>query len=343
LGWDDDIHWIDHCGRFASSFSLEFASVLTTSARLFRVLSHLQVPGVHSGAALARELGVSARTIRSDVAALRELGYGIEAVPGVAGGYELGPGKRLPPLLLDDDEVVAIALGLTSSGALAGSDLAVASMRALSKIIAMLPARLRPRLSTLAHTTVALPARGAPVASEDLQAIASAIQRHEQLRFTYATTAAAETEREVEPYRLALRAGRWYLLAWDPLRDDWRTFRVDRMRLKMASGRRFAKREEPTEGFDAYLVRHLESATWQRRYRVRLAAPAGVIRERAPISVEVTADGPEACIVTVGSDSAAAVARYLSWWEVPFSVLDSDELKAEVRLLAERYSEAAKA
>jgi hypothetical protein len=98
---------------------------------------------------------------------------------------------------------------------------------------------------------------------------------------------------------------------------------------------------EPTEGFDAYLVKHIESATWQHRYRVRLAAPATVIRERAPSSVEVTADGPAACIVTVRSDSAAAVARYLSWWEVPFTVLDSAELTTEVRLLAERYAQAA--
>ena len=334
------MNWIGNCGRFPSAV-LDFASVLTTSARLFRLLSHLQVPGVHSGAALASELGVSTRTVRSDIAALRELGYGIDAAPGVAGGYQLGPGKRLPPLLLDDEEVVAIALGLTSSGALAGWDLAVASMRALSKIISMLPSRLRPRLSTLAHSTVALPSRNAPVASEDLQAIATAIQRHEHLRFTYSATTDTETEREVEPYRLALRAGRWYLLAFDPLRDDWRTFRADRMRLKMATGRRFVRRDEPAEGLDAYLAKHLESATWQRRYRVRLAASASIIRERAPSSVEVTADGPEACIVTVGSDSAAAVARYLSWWEVPFTVLDADELKSEVRLLAERYSQAA--
>ena len=296
---------------------------------------------MHSGAALATELGVSTRTVRADIAALRELGYRIDAAPGVAGGYQLGPGKRLPPLLLDDDEVVAIALGLTSSGALAGSDVAVASMRALSKIIAMLPSRLRPRLSTLAHSAVALPSRSTPVASETLQAIATAIQRREQLRFTYSAASNAQTARVVEPYRLALHAGRWYLLAWDPLRDDWRTFRVDRVRLKTSNGRRFAARDEPPEGFDAYLAKHLESATWERRYRVRLAAPARVIRDRAPVSVEVTADGPEACIVTVGSDNAAAVARYLSWWEVPFNVLDSDELKTEVRLLAERYSQAA--
>jgi predicted DNA-binding transcriptional regulator YafY len=315
--------------------------VLTTSARLLRLLSHLQVPGVHSGEALANELGVSTRTVRSDIAALRELGYQIDAAPGVAGGYQLGSGKRLPPLLLDDDEVVAIALGLTSSAALAGSEVGVASMRALSKIVAMLPSRLRPRLTTLAQSAVSLPSRHAPVASETLQAIAAAIQRREQLRFTYSTASEAQTEREVEPYRLALRTGRWYLLAWDPLRNGWRTFRADRVQLKTPNGRRFVARGEPPEGFDAYLVKHIESATWQQRYRVRLAAPASMIRERAPISVEVTADGPGSCIVTVGSDSVAAVARYLSWWEVPFTVLDSDELKTEVRLLAKRYAQAA--
>jgi predicted DNA-binding transcriptional regulator YafY len=320
---------------------LRLSPVLTTSARLLRLLSQLQVPGVHSGEALARELGVSTRTVRYDIAALRELGYRIDAAPGVAGGYQLGSGQRLPPLLLDDDEVVSIALGLTSSAALGGSDIAAAATRALSKIIAMLPSRLRPRLATLAHTAVAVPVRSAPVASETLQAIATAIQRREQLRFTYSASSGSETEREVEPYRLALLTGRWYLLAWDPRRGDWRTFRVDRVRARRPNGRRFVGRAEPAEGLDAHLIKHIESATWQHRYRVRLAAPATVIRERAPMSVEVTADGADACIVTVGSDNAAAVARYLSWWEVPFTVLDSAELKTEVRLLAERYARAA--
>lgn len=315
--------------------------MLTTSARLLRLLSHLQVPGTHTGGALAARVGISVRTLRSDIATLRELGYPVEAVPGVAGGYRLGSGNRLPPLLLDDEETVAVALGLTVSVTHAVTNTAEASMRALSKVLTMLPSRLRPRLAALARATTSVPAAVAPVSSDTLSAIAAAVQARERFRFAYHAANGLETHREVEPYRVVLRAGRWYLVAWDPAREDWRTFRVDRLRVKTPNGRRFIDRPEPDGGFEAFLTRTVESASWQQRYRVRLAAPAGVIRERAPISVSVEPDGTQACIVTVGSDSAAAVARYLSWWEVPFEVLDSPELMTEVRLLADRYSAAA--
>lgn len=315
--------------------------MLTTSARLFRLLARLQMPGSHTGTALAAQLEVSPRTVRNDIAALRELGYPIHAVPGVAGGYRLGSGSRLPPLLLDDEEAIAVTLGLTAAAAHTATDTAEASVRALSKIIAMLPARLRPRLATLARATATPPIHTAPVPSDTLQAIAAAIQAREQLRFGYQAVSGTESYREVEPYRLVLRAGRWYLLAWDCARDDWRTFRVDRIVVRTPNGRRFNARPAPPGGFEKFVVKHLESAAWQQRYRVRLGAPADVIRARAPLAVDVTPDGRNACIVTVGADSPAWVARYLSWWNAPFEVLDSAELLAEVRVLAERYTDAA--
>lgn len=314
--------------------------MLSTSARLLRLLSQLQVPGPHTGGALATRLGVSARTVRTDVATLRELGYPIEAVPGVAGGYRLGSGNRLPPLLLDDDEAVAVALGLTLSPEHALADTGEASVRALSKILAMLPNRLRPRLASLAGTTSSAPVRRVAVATDTLRSIAAAIQVREHLRFAYLDAAGEESHREVEAYRLILRAGRWYLVAWDGSRDDWRTFRIDRMRVKTPNGRRFTARPEPPEGFEQLLTRSVETAPWRTRYRVRLKASATEIRARAPISVDVEPDGAGACIVTVGSESAASVARYLSWWETDFEILDSPELLAEVRLLAERYGTA---
>jgi predicted DNA-binding transcriptional regulator YafY len=307
--------------------------VLSTSARLLRLLSHLQVPGIHRGSVLAARLGISVRTLRSDIAALRELGYPVHAVPGVAGGYRLGSGNRLPPLLLDDEEAVAVAMGLSLSAAHGLADTADASVRALSKVLAMLPDRLRPRLASLARATCSAPTGRAAVATDTLQAIAAAIHAQEQLRFAYRDASGVESHREVEAYQLILRAGHWYLLAWDATRDDWRTFRIDRTRVKKPNGKRFTARPEPDEGFEHLLVRSLETAPWNTRYRVRLNAPAAAI--------DVEPDGTNACIVTVGSESAASVARYLSWWETDFEILDSPELLSAVGLLAQRYKAAA--
>lgn len=314
--------------------------MLSTSARLLRLLSHLQVPGTHTGAELAARLGVSARTLRTDIATLRELGYPVHAVPGVAGGYRFGSGKHLPPLLLDDDEAVAVAMGLSLSAAHGLADTADTSARALSKVLAMLPNRLRPKLASLAGATSSAPIGRTSLGIDALQPIASAIQAREQLRFAYRDAAGSESRREVEAYRLMLRAGRWYLLAWDATREDWRTFRVDRMRVNTPNGRRFTARPEPDDGFEHLLVQSIQTAPWHTRYRVRLKAPTADIRARAPIAVDVEPDGEDACIVTVGSETAASVARYLSWWEADFEILDSAELTDEVRLLAERYTAA---
>jgi predicted DNA-binding transcriptional regulator YafY len=305
--------------------------VLTTSARLLRLLAQLQVPGDHTGPSLAAELGVSVRTLRNDVATLRELGYPVGASPGVAGGYRLGSGSRLPPLLLDDDEAMAVTLGLILAASHGLSDTADSSMRAFSKVVALLPSRLRPRLESLAGATLNAPLGSPSVATDMLPPIAAAIHAREQLRFSYHDASGTQTRREVEPYRLVLRGARWYLLAWDLERDDWRTFRVDRLRVKVPNGRRFRPRPDPEGGFEGFVVRALETAPWQSRHRVRLLAPAEVIRERAPASVEVEPDGDEACVVTVGSDDAAMVAKYLAWWDAPFEVLDSPELLAQVR------------
>ncbi len=316
--------------------------MLTTSARLLRLLAALQVPGDHTGPSLADELGVSVRTVRNDVATLRELGYPVGASPGVAGGYRLGSGSRLPPLLLDDDEAMAVTLGLILAASHGLSDTAESSMRAFSKVVAQLPSRLRPRLEALAGVMVNAPLGSPAVATDSLPPIAAAIHAREQLRFTYRDASGSETHREVEPYRLVLRGARWYLLGWDVGRDDWRTFRVDRLRVKVPNGRRFRPRPDPEGGFEGFVVRALETASWQQRYRVRLLAPAAVIRGRAPASVEIEPDGEDACVVTVGSDSAAMVAKYLAWWDAPFEVLDSPELLAEVRLLAQRYADASR-
>jgi predicted DNA-binding transcriptional regulator YafY len=318
-----------------------FRRMLTTSARLLELLAQLQLPADNSGPALARRYGVSVRTVRNDVAALRELGYPVEGRPGVAGGYRLGAGTRLPPLLLDEEEAVAIGLGLTIAANSGIEDAAGASLRALVKFLGMLPAPLRRRLEALTTAAGSVPGQVVPVAATTLEAIAAAVRDSTRVRFEYQGRTGV-SHREAEPYRLLLRGGRWYLLAWDIARDDWRSFRVDRMRLKTPGGRRFTTRAAPEGGFEAFLTRAIETMSWADRYRVRLSVPADHARARAPLSVQVEPDGPDACIVTVGSESPAAVARYLSWWEAPFEVLDSPELLAEVRVLAERYGRAAR-
>lgn len=315
--------------------------MLSASARLLRLLALLQLPGAHTGSELAARLGVSSRTLRNDIAALRELGYTVHAAPGVAGGYRLGlSGNHLPPLLLDDEEAVAVAIGLSLSTGHGLADLGDPSARALNKLLAMLPSRLRLRMGAIADATSSPPVREATLAADALWPIAAAIHDRERLRFAYRDASGSASHREVEAYRLVQRAGRWYLLAWDIARDDWRIFRVDRMKVKTPNGRRFPPRPEPEGGLEDLLVRSLQTAPWRKRFRVRLNAPAAQIRERAPMAVDVEADGENACIVTVGSETAASVARYLSWWEADFEILDSPELLAEVRLLAERYRKA---
>src|SRR5215475_4349332 len=191
----------------------EDRSMLETSARLLRLLSLLQARRDWTSAELAARLGVTTRTIRNDVGRLRGLGYPVEARPGVAGGYRLGTGGALPPLLLDDDEAVAVAVGLRTAASGSVTGIEEASVRALAKLQQVLPARLRRRVSALQSYALPMPARGPRVDPETLTLIAGACRDHERLRFDYRTHAGATGRRLVEPYRLVLERQRWYLVA----------------------------------------------------------------------------------------------------------------------------------
>src|SRR6266568_1851332 len=198
-----------------------------TAARLLRLLSLLQARRDWTSSELATRLGVTTRTIRNNVDRLRGLGYPVDARPGVAGGYRLGSSGALPPLLLDDDEAVAVAIGLrtAASGSIAGIE--ETSARALAKLQRVLPARLRHRVSAYQASTLHTPSPATLVDPDVLTAIASACRDHERLRFDYRTHSGTSSRREVEPYRLVNDRRRWYLVAWDADRYDWRTFRVD--------------------------------------------------------------------------------------------------------------------
>lgn len=316
--------------------------MLETSARLLRLLSLMQARRHWTGGQLAERLGVSTRTVRNDVERLRALGYPVEATPGVAGGYRLGVGAALPPLLLDDDEAVAIAIGLraAASGGVAG--MAETTVRALAKLEGLLPARLRHRVSTLAAATVSMPARGPTVDPDTLTAIAGAARDRRRLRFDYTGHDGGTAVRDTEPHRLVHNGQRWYLVAWDVGRAGWRTFRVDRLTPRPPTGPRFAPREPPAADLAAYVAEGAGTAMWRYRARVTVHAPADAVRVRLPAGVTVTATGPRGCVVDVGADSAEMLAFYvgLIGADVTVDPAESPELTRAMVTLADRYRRA---
>lgn len=231
-----------------------FRAVTDTPARLLRLLSLLQARHEWPGSELAERLEVSPRTIRRDVDRLRGLGYPVEASLGAAGGYRLGAGQAIPPLLLEDDEAVAIVVGLRTSASHAVEGIEEASMRALTKLQQILPSRLRHRVDALVTATSPIPAGSTPIVDIDtLTTVAAAVSSGQTLRFHYLAADDTETRRHVEPHRLVPTRRRWYLVAFDPERADWRVFRMDRLSHPLATGVRFPTRELPFEDAAAYV------------------------------------------------------------------------------------------
>jgi predicted DNA-binding transcriptional regulator YafY len=316
--------------------------MLETSARLLRLLSLLEARRDWTGPQLAERLGVTTRTVRNDIERLRNLGYPVDAAPGVSGGYRLGMGATLPPLLLDDDEAVAVAIGLRTAAGGAVTGIEESSVRALAKLERLLPSRLRHRIGTLAATIVALPGSGAPVDAGTLTVIAAACRDHERLRFGYHAHDGADTVRVAEPHRLASSGRRWYLLAWDVGRQDWRTFRVDQMDLRLPAGPRFTPRHMPDEEVADRLSRGLATATWRYGARVTVDAPAAEISDRLPAAITVESAGPGTCVIEAGSDTPHMLALYLGMLDADFRVDESaaPELAGHLRALSARYARA---
>ncbi|MFF5083496.1 helix-turn-helix transcriptional regulator [Actinoplanes sp. NPDC000266] len=294
---------------------------MDTAARLLRLLSLLQSRRDWTGPSLAERLGVTTRTIRHDIGRLRSLGYPVDARPGVAGGYRLGTGSALPPLLLDDDEAVAVAVNLRGA--------------ALTKLEQLLPPHLRHRVRAVQSAALLLPSPGPPVDPDVLTHIAYACQEHERLRFDYRDHAGLVSRRDAEPYRLVHDQRRWYLLAWDPGRDDWRTFRADRMTLHTPNGPRFTPRPVPPS---PDVARGLREATWRYRARVIVHAPAAHVRSRLPVATEIEPLAEDRCAFTPGSDNPEMLALWLGFLGADFEVVDAPELLAAVRALAARYA-----
>ena len=314
---------------------------METSARLLRLLSLLQARRDWTSAELATRLGVTTRTVRNDMGRLRGLGYPVDGRRGVAGGYRLGSRGALPPLLLDDDEAVAVAVGLrtAASGSIAGIE--ETSVRALVKLQQVLPSRLRHRVSAFRTSMLPVPSPDPQVDPDVLTVIASACRDHERLRFDYRTHSGAASRRSVEPYRLVNDRRRWYLVAWDTDRGAWRTFRVDRMEPRPPAGPHFVPRSlPPDEEVAAQVARGVGEATWQYRARVIVHTPAAYVRGRLPIPVEVEPLGEDRCVFEPGSDHPEMLAIYLGMLDADFTIVDAPELVDALRKLTGRYQRA---
>lgn len=315
--------------------------MVETSARLLRLLSLLQTRREWSGADLARRLGVSARTVRRDVDRLRGLGYPVDAEPGTGGGYRLGAGAELPPLLLDDDEAVAVAVGLRTAAGHGIEGIGETSVRALAKLEQVLPHRLRRRVGALNAVTVPM-LRGAREDAVDpavLTELAHLCRDAERLRFAYRDHDGAESRRTVEPHRLVCTEHRWYLVAWDLDRADWRTFRVDRIAPRPPHGPRFVPRDPPAEDLAAYVSQGVSTRAYATHAVLRLLVPLEEAARRvSPSTGTLRADGPDRCVLRTGAASPEVMVMHLLMLGFEFEVLEPAELTGAIRATRDRLA-----
>ncbi|MFC9974625.1 helix-turn-helix transcriptional regulator [Spirillospora sp. NPDC127200] len=314
-----------------------------TPARLLNLLSLLQTPREWAGSELAERLEVSPRTIRRDIERLRDLGYPVQATMGPEGGYRLVAGTAMPPLLLDDEEAVAIAIGLRTAAGAPVQGIGEASVRALAKLQQVLPARLRRRVGDLGAATVAMDAPDGPRVDPDvLTAVAAASAGGERLRFAYESVEGRRSRRLVEPHRLVAMGRRWYLLAYDDQRADWRVFRVDRMTEPFATGQRFAPRTPPGEDAAAYMRDRMYSLAPTYEAVVTLHLPLEKVRGRLGESPgELEAVDERRCRLRGGADTLEWLAARLVMLGCAFEVHEPPELRAYLRAAGERAAAAA--
>ncbi|GAA4699979.1 helix-turn-helix transcriptional regulator [Nocardioides nanhaiensis] len=327
----------------------------TTTSRLLTLLSLLQTRRDWPGSVLAERLGISDRTVRRDVDRLRELGYSIQATMGPDGGYRLAAGSQLPPLLFDDDQTVAVAIALQTAPA-AGVGIEEGALRALETIRQVMPSRLLHRLDTLEVTAIAgRPGGGTParVPADVLVSLAGTVRAREVLRFDYARrdadlgadpgAAPAPPPRRVEPHHIVTSMGRWYLLAWDLDREDWRLFSIDRVTPRVPTGPRFTPRDVPGGDVHEFVSARFKGRDvneWPCRGTVVLDLPA---RDVLPFAGDgtVCAIDEDRCSLEAGSWSWGSLAASFGRFEVAMEVLDPPELADAFAVLAARYDAAA--
>ncbi|MBU2664955.1 YafY family transcriptional regulator [Actinoplanes bogorensis] len=302
---------------------------LGTTERVLALLGLLQQRRVWTGPELAERLRITTRTVRRDVERLRVLGFTVHAGQGVGGGYQLGPGQDLPPLLFDDEEAIATAVAL-----LAGAGTGDATLRALTKLDRVLPARLRHEVRTLTASVESMDGGRAPVDSETLLALARACRDEVLTEFDY-----RDERRRVEPYRLVASDRRWYLFAYDTGRDDWRTFRLDRMSAMHATTLRFRPRAAPDAA--EFVQEGVASRVYRHQARFLVHAPAPAVRAQIPQSAAVVRERTaETCEVTSGADNLDFILMHIVLLGHDFAILDPPELRERCAAIARRLSRA---
>jgi predicted DNA-binding transcriptional regulator YafY len=312
-----------------------------TSSRLLDLLSLLQGRRDWPGNELTDRLGVSGRTIRRDMQRLRDLGYPVESLRGPAGGYRLRAGSAMPPLLLDDEEAIAIAVGLRTAARASVTGIEDTAVRALVKLEQVLPAHLRRRVRALGSATSTLPVSGPTVDPQHLTVIAATCRDSECLRFGYRSRDGTDSRREVEPHSLVNHGRRWYLVAWDRGRDDWRTFRIDRLAKPASTGVRFAPRPLPAKDAAAFVERSIAGAPSRFEARVTLHAAAEEITSRVPAYWgTIEPKDAHTCEYRTGDDDLRWLALRIAMLDVDFEVHAPPELVEQLRTLASRITRA---
>ena len=313
-----------------------------TSSRLLELLSLLQGRRDWPGDELADRLEVSGRTIRRDIERLRRLGYPVESLTGPGGGYRLRAGSAMPPLLLDDEEAIAIAVGLGTAARASVTGIEETAVRALVKLEQVLPAHLRRRVGALGAATSTLPVAGPTVDPHHLTVIAGACRDSECLRFAYRSRDGTDSRREVEPHSLVNHGRRWYLVAWDRRRDDWRTFRIDRLAKPASIGVRFIPRRLPAKDAAAYVEQSITGAPNRFEARVTLHAGAEEVTSRVPASWgTIEPIDAHTCEYKTGDDDLRWLALRIAMLDVDFQVHEPPELVEHLRSLAVRLRRAA--
>jgi predicted DNA-binding transcriptional regulator YafY len=313
-----------------------------TSSRLLELLSLLQGRRDWPGEELADRLEVSGRTIRRDIERLRQLGYPVESLTGPAGGYRLRAGSAMPPLLLDDEEAIAIAVGLRTAARASVTGIEEAAVRALVKLEQVLPAHLRRRVGALGSATFTLPAPGPTVDPQHLTAIAATCRDSERLRFAYRRRDGTDSRREVEPHSLVNYGRRWYLVAWDRGREGWRTFRVDRLARPTSAGVRFVPRRLPTKDAASYVQQSIRAAPNRYEAVLTLRAAAEEIERRVPAywgAIEPV--DASTCLFRTGDDDLGWLALRIAMLGADFELHEPPELVEHLRALSLRLGRAA--
>ncbi len=312
-----------------------------TASRLLELLSLLQARRDWPGNELADRLEVSGRTIRRDIERLRQLGYPVQSLTGPAGGYRLRAGTAMPPLLLSDEEAIATAVGLRTAARASVAGIEETAVQALVKLEQVLPSHLRRRVRALGSATVTLPVTGPTVDPQQLTVIAAACRDEECLRFAYRSRDGAETRRVVEPHALVNHGRRWYLVAWDRGREDWRTFRLDRLTRATANGARFKPRKLPADDAAAFVEQSISGAPNRYEALVILHAPAEQMAGRVPASWGVVKPtDAHTCEFRTGDDNLMWLALRVAMLGVDFEVREPPELTEQLRSLSLRFGRA---